>query len=466
MAKKLIVVYDDTRKPNSRVRSITGGKSFGETIYKRVTLKERMKNYFESNEEVLVFVDSVNARQIEKYNNTPVILMYSDFVISDEEGMKILITKALYAHENYKVVVNDKVACVIYCDVDEYLKGANGGADAYNAIRTECLNDISDVMSFRQFITGGFEARFFNSLSGDMYTVNKSSDKIDKIKAEYTFYSLLPEEMKPWFVMPYNYREDENKATYSMQRYNMTDLAIRYVHGAISVDECDKLLDMLFYFLKQRVQKQVTHEEYERVAHDLYVKKVLDRTEQLKITDGFTQLEDLIRTQTGYSGIDAVVAEYIELYERIRAEHKFMDVHVVGHGDLCFSNILYSDEISLVKLIDPKGAMSEDDIYTDPYYDMAKLSHSICGHYDFYNSDRYEIMLDDELKAHLIVDADNRPYVELFKNKLSENGVDFKLIRIYEASLFLSMLPLHMDRPKKVFAFVLNAIAIIKSLEN
>jgi len=48
---------------------------------------------------------------------------------------------------------------------------------------------------------------------------------------------------------------------------------------------------------------------------------------------------------------------------------------------------------------------------------------------------------------------------------LQRYGIDLALIRLYELSLFLSMLPLHMDRPHKVFGFVLNAIAILDSLE-
>ena len=64
------------------------------------------------------------------------------------------------------------------------------------------------------------------------------------------------------------------------------------------------------------------------------------------------------------------------------------------------------------------------------------------------------------------MDADNRQFVEMFKENLAEAGLDLKLIRLYEASLFLSMLPLHMDRPKKVFGFVMNALAILDSLEN
>ena len=38
-------------------------------------------------------------------------------------------------------------------------------------------------------------------------------------------------------------------------------------------------------------------------------------------------------------------------------------------------------------------------------------------------------------------------------------------VRIYEASLFLSMLPLHMDNPHKVFAFILNAKNILEEIE-
>ena len=133
---------------------------------------------------------------------------------------------------------------------------------------------------------------------------------------------------------------------------------------------------------------------------------------------------------------------------------------------MCFSNILYSNPDSLLKMVDPKGAMSTEELYMDPYYDVAKLSHSICGHYDFFNSDLYEITIDAGLRARVKVDADNRGYVELFKESLAEHGMDFVLIRLYETSLFLSMLPLHMDRPQKVFGFIMNALAIMDSLEN
>ena len=144
---------------------------------------------------------------------------------------------------------------------------------------------------------------------------------------------------------------------------------------------------------------------------------------------------------------------------------KFIPVLVIGHGDLCFSNILYSREASVLRLIDPKGAQTEAELYMNPYYDLAKLSHSICGNYDFFNSDLFEITLNEHMQFDLTIDNDNTHFVNIFKEYLQKNELDYRLVRLYEASLFLSMLPLHIDREKKVFAFVLNAIRILEELE-
>ena len=73
--------------------------------------------------------------------------------------------------------------------------------------------------------------------------------------------------------------------------------------------------------------------------------------------------------------------------------------------------------------------------------------------------------IDDDMKFELKIFADNANFVKIFKEYLEEKGIDFYLVRLYEASLFLSMLPLHIDRQKKTFGFVLNAIKILEELE-
>ena len=56
---------------------------------------------------------------------------------------------------------------------------------------------------------------------------------------------------------------------------------------------------------------------------------------------------------------------------------------VESHGDLCLSNILACYDGN-VRFIDPRGS---DSIWLDEYYDMAKLSQSIMGGYDFIIND-------------------------------------------------------------------------------
>ncbi len=464
MTKRVAIVYDDTRKPGREIASITGNKSFGETIYKRQTLRERVEAVFRSIPQVSVFCEAGSA-EMSEIKNTPVILYYSDFGVANLKEVETIVYKAGYAHENYKITHTNRIACVIFKDENAFFSAAASDLDKYTEIKSDAFTDLSDVNNFRSFITGGFDARFFNSLSGDEYSVVKSSDKKSKIKAEYTFYSLLPEDMKQWFVRTYDYREEGDRASYRMQRYHMTDLAIRYVHGSIGADEFKDILTHLFYFLSHRVSEEVTAMEYEAQAKRLYVSKVYERIAQLKEMPGYDKLAGLIGNSTPYDDIDAIVRRYVNMYDSYREGKEFEHVRTVSHGDLCFSNILYSNPDQLVILIDPKGALTEDELFMDPYYDIAKLSHSICGHYDFFNSALYEIELDEDLMARVKVDADNRQYVGMFRESLAEAGIDFKLVRLYEASLFLSMLPFHMDRPNKVFAFVLNAIAILDSLE-
>jgi hypothetical protein len=140
---------------------------------------------------------------------------------------------------------------------------------------------------------------------------------------------------------------------------------------------------------------------------------------------------------------------------------------VVGHGDLCFSNIFYYKTNQYLKLIDPRGADNENDLYTDPYYDLAKLSHSIQGAYDFINLDKFDITIDEDLRPRLSIEGRPPAWAgQLFRAQLEKSGFDPALTRLCEASLFISMLPLHIDRPRKVLAFIINAARILDTLSD
>ena len=478
--KRVIVVYDDSLKPNKEIRTITGDKTYGETIFKRVTLKDRMKQEIVKNKNVLRMLTLDADQSADKLKddlisvtsdpeNTSVVYLYSNYGLADTKEFQSLLTKAGYINDTFSAGCGEEAAEVLLPDVAtcirqlDLLKERKVVAER---IETEAFMDLSVLGNFLTFITSGFDARYFNALAGDEHTVTKRSTKIEKIKSEYNFYYLLPDNMKMWFVMPYDYKEDKDSASYTMERFHMTDIAIRFVHGAVSCEELSDILDKLFYFVKLRKSKSVDGKTAAEVADELYVKKLKARMDDLKKLPEYAQFDALISMGTDYENIDAIVGHYLRLYDKVAKGITEKDAKlVVGHGDLCFSNILYSREANLLKLIDPKGALEEDELYTDPYYDLAKLSHSICGCYDFFNSGLYQITMERDMKIRLSVDTDPQPYMDIFKKYLEKNGYSYTRVRLYEASLFLSMLPYHMDQPGKVFGFLLNAIRILEEVE-
>lgn len=474
--KQIYVVYDDSKMPGKEIRTITGDKSFGETIFKRVTLKDRMFAEIEKIKQVAAILtykgkgdEAVVFDALPLGEDVTVIHLYSNFGLADTADFTVLLKKAEYMNEAYTAFGNGSAAMSFIESAEAYKKAFPAlVAREYEGekIESRAFMDLSVRANFLTFITGGFDARFFNALAGDEYTVTKRSAKKEKIKAEYEFYYLLPDAMKMWFVMPYDYKEDENGASYTMERFHMTDIAIRFVHGAVSVEELKDILDKLFCFINLRAEKNVNADEGRKIADELYIGKLEARMEELRKYKEYAHFDQMVAMGTAFTGIEDVVKRYKSLYEKFAGGNKRVyDKLAVGHGDLCFSNILYSREAEILKLIDPKGAVREEDLYMDPYYDLAKLSHSICGCYDFFNSGLYEISLKRDLMLELSIDVDAEPFVEVFREYLVKNGFDYGLVRLYEASLFLSMLPYHMDQPGKVFGFLLNAIRILDEVE-
>ncbi|MDZ5650606.1 hypothetical protein [Nitrospirillum sp. BR 11828] len=144
----------------------------------------------------------------------------------------------------------------------------------------------------------------------------------------------------------------------------------------------------------------------------------------------------------------------------------------IGHGDPCFSNILFDRRTGLMRLIDPRGAKSLDDAWMHPLYDLAKFSHSICGAYDFINNDLFDCQLDGQLVLRLQLQDGGSPadlralFLEALQDRMPFGEGSLFIVRAYELSLFLSMLPLHVDHPRKLAGFALTAAALIQELED
>ena len=480
---RVIVIYDDTGRKSEVIADIIGDKGFADVVVK----KRRLEDYYHHGIKE-IYPDVIWKRicssfeydglikelELWKLDDVKLMHCFSNYFVSDWRMAALSFRKLKFIDGPYSVLEGKRAAAAMFSSAEEYLafcKMVKSGEKAWDLARNmkesfeiEGLVDIGVIGNFIQCITGNFDSRYFNTLKGNEYTLVKTSSNKKKLKAEYCFYHLLPEDMKFWFVMPFCYRETENSASYTMERLHMTDLAIKWVHGSMDDAEFEELMDKDFFFFKSRHVRECSDAEYRKTADALYVDKVRDRIRELKSLPAYKKIEGLMEVSGG-RGIDGLAEQYFFLKKKIEERVRYPRQLVIGHGDPCFANTLYNKSTKTLKFIDPKGAVTEEELWTNPYYDAAKLSHSVCGRYDFFNNGLFDIKIDADFSYHLEIPFDHTGYMEIFRRKAEENGFDYLSVRIYEASLFLSMLPLHMDNPHKVFAFILNAKNILEEIE-
>lgn len=480
---KAVIIYDDTGRKSEVIADIIGEKGFADVVVKRRRLEEYYQDEIKKIYSDVVwkkihspFEYAGLIKELDVFHSNEVKLMhcFSNYFISDGERASLSFKKLIYIDGTYGVLDGKRAVAAMFSSLDEYAafcKNILSGQKAWDLIKNmpdffeiEGLVDIGVIGNFIQCITGNFDSRYFNSLKGDEYTLVKSSANKEKIKAEYNFYHLLPEDMKFWFVMPFNYRETDGSASYTMERLHMTDLAIKWVHGSMDETEFEELMDKYFFFFKNRHRKDCCQAEYRKVADSLYIDKVIERIRNLKGLPEYEIIKILCKVSEG-TDIDKLADKYFSLKNKIEKRVTDLKYLVIGHGDPCFANTLYNKSTKTLKFIDPKGAVTEEELWTEPYYDIAKLSHSVCGRYDFFNNALFDIKIDTSFSYNLQIPFDNSKYIDIFRRKVEENGFDYLSVRIYEASLFLSMLPLHIDNPHKVFGFILNVKNILEEIE-
>ena len=299
-------------------------------------------------------------------------------------------------------------------------------------------------------------ARYFNNIIKKDNVVTKSSTDIYKIKSEFKYYYLLPEELRKFYVKPYNYRENENEALYDMDYAGITlfeflNTSIIHTDG----ETFDKAIDLVikqlkeYFILKSKYNKIVSNDNF-------ILNKVLNRIDKLKKLPEYRNL-NLFLNMTN-TNLDELVSSFKDDYNNI---NELNVTKTISHGDLHFSNILINEKTFEIKFIDVRGAMHEDDLYIDQYYDYAKLAHSIQGLYDYIVKDEFKLKLTDNLDTyniefHIYTRLISEYYVIIWdsvcKDLIDDN--DYEIIRIYTKSLFLSMLPLHKENLQHILAFI------------
>lgn len=481
--KGVLIVLDDREQASPEVKPFIGMRRYGDIIYRRKKLSDyflqSLPEWAKQNLHCLRDKqDLANLRHaIENIDkDISLFIISSRAGVSDGEKLRQLIERLPYAEDDFTdrrhkpLIVFFKSSNWLLENWGSFVSGPlhfleNPWKDI-GKLTTLSVLDLAKIRDFLSFTCGSTETRHFNKVKIDAYYYTKSSADKDKMRAEYNFYDFVPEKMRPWLIQPFDFQETGPEASYKMMRYYLADAALQWVHGAFDLDTFGSFIDRILFFLSERSTKTCDRNLVADVADKLFVDKVGERINQLLSIDEGKK----INTLTASADPNLEINKQAERYKKLYGMHKreFATDHLtVGHGDPCFSNILYDQQRHLLKLIDPKGALQEKDLWTHPLYDLCKISHSILGDYDFINNGLYNISLDENNKPLLKINSNDLGALKgLFLQKLLKHGFDWKIVRLGEASLFLSMLPLHIDYPNKVTAFILTAKKILDEVEN
>ncbi len=337
--------------------------------------------------------------------------------------------------------------------------------EALYAARIPIWYDFGHVQTFfrsRQLVTS---ARHFNSLVIDGRTARKSSSDNAKIRAEAAWLGSVPPPLRIYVARLVDAGEDDHgKAFYETEYGYLPTLSELFVFGTLGSAVWSPVLRSCTEFLNVCTTLD-SAEAADPLLHELAVAKTISRLERFAGETGFN-IEGMLR----YDGhplpslmqIAEDVASMIDFNSGRRA-------HVM-HGDFCFSNILYDSRVQRVRVIDPRGYIQTDRPTTsgDVRYDLAKFAHSVVGRYDQIIAGRYHLNTPDNSRFSIEFEqAPHHAWLEKELGDLSVAGIraSGREVGALTVCLFLSMLPLHSDRPDRQRAFVANALRLYARLE-
>jgi len=327
------------------------------------------------------------------------------------------------------------------------------------------ITDLSNNNTLIKVIKDNLDTRHFNSikLMGSLFT--KTSKDKNKLKLEFTFLKSVPEHLKSIYAEVFEYDENETEANYTLQAYNLKDVAYQFLSNTLSIKDFKELLKQLkLYFENSKIDSN-TNSNILKEDFKFLIKKNIDRLKSLQLhNELFKMLNDFSKYNYQIDIDDFSKLINDELYKH---QKEFLKTTpIFSHGDLCFSNILFDSKLNEIKLIDPRGY--ENQGVRSPYYDAAKLSHSYLGKYDLIINKKSSVLLDSKFKIklefHKSYKLKNQHLLDIFK----ELDLNTKLIRLIESSLFLSMLTLHSEDKLKCIHLYMRSQEVFQEylLEN
>ncbi|TEU30335.1 phosphotransferase [Alkanindiges illinoisensis] len=328
-------------------------------------------------------------------------------------------------------------------------------------------------------------SRCFNQVSIDqkMGVVTKQSSEVKKLQQEVHFYQSLPAHLQIYFPRLIdsgisssvdNAGTGADTAWYSLEYYPYKSLSQYFVYYALPMESWDDIFDRLL-FIHQQFTKTSSLDAHacneasrlidSEALNQFYAQKLNARLAQAKTSAALEQILDAKticlngQTLQGFSSLQPWLMDQIQQLSS-NVEMGFM------HGDLCFSNILFEPGSGVLRLIDPRGDFIGSVNQGDPRYDLAKVLHSVHGRYDFMINDLFRLEQDGLNFEFTMPQSDYLEKLQtlLFDKIAAQTPYARHELILLESLLFLTMLPLHRDQPKRQVAFLLTGLKLLNTV--
>lgn len=310
-----------------------------------------------------------------------------------------------------------------------------------------------------------FRTRAYNDFNLNTQTrssIIKSSDET-RLKGETEYYLNLPDDLKIFF--PRVLSHSSNKP----YKLELEYYAYDNLGNAMFTQKKQIFWQKTFDFISNYIDSYKDSANKKQNLKDLdlmYITKT--ENEYSNLINNFTEFQKLKDFDIIYLNDEPLFSfetVWIKIKEKLRSINK-TDFSYLIHGDLCFSNILYGEHSHtndlILKFIDPRGVFGETLFYGDFYYDLAKLSHSVNGGYEYFIYDNFDISVNENKIRLNYKSANNKALInEVFNDFVEKNNFDIEKIKLLEGCIFVGMCARHYDDINRQFAMYVTGLKIL-----
>ncbi|MDR2154260.1 MAG: hypothetical protein LBE78_04435 [Burkholderiaceae bacterium] len=300
--------------------------------------------------------------------------------------------------------------------------------------------------------------RAFNTLTINNRVVNKTGENSAKITAEATWFKSVPPALKKYTPQLIDSGQKNGKEFYQLEYLPLNPLNELFVHGKNPVFFWARIFEQIRYFFNDARTTVDSEENLKTKAEKLYINKTQTRLEEFTQSIGLNNKQPLYYAGKQLPSLEEICADCFAQVTTLSCIPCFL------HGDLCLSNMLIDLRSDGIKLLDPRGMDADQNptILGDQKYDLAKLTHSIIGLYDFIVAGYFTLNSTNLYSYELTFALEPRTEAirQQFWNEKFIPGVHVKDCLPLVILLFLSMLPLHADNTQRQRAFFANALRL------